>query len=518
MNKLFKIIIIPLLIIILLGFGMESFAELHSKWSSGDLIYYDGATNIFAIKNGTDGLLVYDDIKLTFGTGSDATIEYDEDGTDKLILTCANGFTFSGILGFTNIITATGGLSLPGGKDYTPIQIGIKSSIAGDGFKVAGSGDDSGGVQIYGDDNGAVAVGEVITPLRSRYCLTLGQTGGVTQTGLFAQVVTVGDIHWTTGIVEAAYIFNQAGTIELITSAKYLGINAATTLVGQMTVGAGCTFAGIDINIAGAGAIVNSGTAAALLIRSSGTPVWTNGIQIADAGALTGILIGSCSVAGIDIEGTHVLALGIGSTTPLTTATTARRAVFVQSNYSAADGYHFGAQFISQYTADGGGYGSVRALVGQVDYEGTQTTATTAQQIIGIHGRAKVSGTVYNSGLQIAAVMAQILDGGTWTSVGKLYGLWVDNQLTVNPTAGTVAMIGIRQNNNSQTLIVDYVFDIYGAVINSLFNFDTCVGNNSFITLGGTQNATVTCDGKIKVLIDGATFYIPVYGGTITLD
>ena len=107
MKKL-KLLMIPLLIAMLLFCGMNSFAELHSKWSAGDLIFYDGTTNIWAIRNGTDGVKVYDDLNLTFGTDNDATIKYDEDSTDKLIITCSNGFTFAGDLGFTgDILMAT---------------------------------------------------------------------------------------------------------------------------------------------------------------------------------------------------------------------------------------------------------------------------------------------------------------------------------------------------------------------------------------------------------------------------
>ncbi len=100
MNKLLKILIVFALIAVLFGFGMNAFASLHTKWSAGDLVFYDGATDIFAIRSGTGGIKVFDDIKLTFGTDNDATIEYDEDGTDKLILTSSGGFTITGVVNF----------------------------------------------------------------------------------------------------------------------------------------------------------------------------------------------------------------------------------------------------------------------------------------------------------------------------------------------------------------------------------------------------------------------------------
>lgn len=107
LNKLSKILIIPLLIVMVFAFGMSASAELHTKWVAGDHIYFDSA-NIWAFRDDTDGVKLYDDLNLTFGTDNDATIEYDEDGTNKLILTCSNGFTLTGALGITgNILMAT---------------------------------------------------------------------------------------------------------------------------------------------------------------------------------------------------------------------------------------------------------------------------------------------------------------------------------------------------------------------------------------------------------------------------
>lgn len=89
MNKLIKIMIIPILIALLLLFGMSSFASLHSKWSSGDLIFYDGTQDIFTIKDGTDGILFGEDdlgvdVKF-FGASTTAYILWDESG-DELVL------------------------------------------------------------------------------------------------------------------------------------------------------------------------------------------------------------------------------------------------------------------------------------------------------------------------------------------------------------------------------------------------------------------------------------------------
>ena len=429
------------------------------------------------------------------------------------IATCTTGIS---IVAPTTGISLTGqmttGISMPGALTYIPIQIGVKSAdnvTPGEGMKLAGLTDNSGGIQIYCDDGGVAAVGEVISPFRSRYLLTANQSGGVSQTALFAQLVSggTGTRTYTTGAFRAAYIFNQQGTTTLVTSAECLGINQATTLAGTMTVGVGCTFAGIDINIAGAGAISNSGTAAGLLIRASGTPVWPVGVQIPDGDTLTGISIGSCATAGINIEGTHTLALGIGSTTALTTATTAMSAVKVQSAFSATSGYHVGAWFVGNYTGAGAAGGSVYALRGHAAVTGTQTTVGTAAYIVGVHGRCAVTGTAYNSSAIYAGVLAQMLAGGTWTAANLVYCLWVDNQLATNPTAGTVAMVGIRQNNNSATAVVDHCFDIYGPRIDNFINFDTCTGTGAFIT----DNAATGSVKKAKCKIGDTDYYINMY-------
>ena len=194
-------------------------------------------------------------------------------------------------------------LTFSGGSAYIPIQAGTKDNTAGAGFKISSaSADNSGGVQLYADDGGSALASpaEVVTPFRSRYLVTAAQSGGVTQAATFSQLRTLGTtgspLILNTGIWESAYIFAQLGGNTIEGGAKIMGINQATTLAGNMIVTSG-EFAGIDINIAGTGAITNNSTCAGLIIRSSGTPVWSNGIQIANSGAVTGILIGTCTTA-----------------------------------------------------------------------------------------------------------------------------------------------------------------------------------------------------------------------------
>ena len=229
------------------------------------------------------------------------------------ISTATTGIDFTG--GYTT------GINFIGGDTYVPMLIGTKANTSGSGLILAGDSDDSGGVQIYCDDGGVTTVGDVLSPLRCRYLVTVGQTSGKTQCGSFSQVRTLGTtgspLVFDTGSVRAAYIFNQLGGNTLATSAEVQGINQATTLAGNMIVGSGCRFAGVDINIAGSGAISNSGICAALLIRSKETPVWTNGIQIEDAGAVTGIHIGTMAT-GINLAGTMTDAINVADAANVT--------------------------------------------------------------------------------------------------------------------------------------------------------------------------------------------------------
>lgn len=57
---------------------------LHSRWSSGDLIFYDGTQDIFRVKNGTGGIVVGEDdegVDLKFyGETTGAYFHFDESG------------------------------------------------------------------------------------------------------------------------------------------------------------------------------------------------------------------------------------------------------------------------------------------------------------------------------------------------------------------------------------------------------------------------------------------------------
>lgn len=192
----------------------------------------------------------------------------------------------------------------------------------------------------------------------------------------------------------------------------------------------------------------------------------------------------------------------------LTTATTALNAFAVYSDFTGtASTYHIANFFNSAYT--GTGTGSLRAVVGQVDYSGTQTTAATAQYIVGVHGRAKVSGTAYNTALCITGVHGQILSGGTYTKANHVSAIWADNHLI--SSAGDVSnheLIYMTNNNTgSGSRTIGQAFYLYGVYVTNLIYLDSC-------TTGGMVSDTAasavhgTSTKKIKISIDGTTYYL----------
>ena len=199
---------------------------------------------------------------------------------------------------------------------------------------------------------------------------------------------------------------------------------------------------------------------------------------------------------------------GIGSDTALTTATTALTAFKIQSNFSG-NGYHFGQWNICKYTLDGASYGSVRSVVGQVDLSATQTTVGTAQQLIGVHGRAKVSGVAYNSGLFVAGVLGQVLAGGTWTATDKVAAGWFDWQLASAVTAGDTMLLYLTNNANNASYNPTSVMFIYAPYMTNLFYLQggTVGGLMVSADIGATAIHKTVCR-AIRISIDGTAYYL----------
>jgi hypothetical protein len=401
------------------------------------------------------------------------------DRSADALLVVASSITFSG---------ATTGITMPGDVDYTPLIIGTKASSATGGFNVAGSGDDSGGVQIYADDGGADATGEVLTPLRVRYLLSVNQSGGVSHTALFSQLVSNGTRTYTTGAVRAAYIFLQLGATTLATSGELLGINQATTLVGNVVVGTGCTFAGIDINIAtGSYTIDSGGTNAALLVRSSGTGLWRNGLEIATSGATTGIKIGTC-VTGISMTGAYSTAAFAVSTT---LAAYDDHVISSVSTCAATSGEQVANEFTHTMTGAGALGFAAKVLLDVNERAGSYVTA--------LYGFIDLAGGSV-SGLG-SAVCAEMLMGAAMNATGT-YGV-LEIELGI-PASWTAV----------QSLSLIYA-QVYGgdATALGLFNHSAYVLN--LVGLGAAAASHIfhtvadpTATHGLRILIDGVGYDI----------
>ena len=200
----------------------------------------------------------------------------------------------------TDTLTMDGLLSWAGGQAYTPLRLGVKSNESSKGHVLVGSTDNTGGFQLFCDDGNAT-LGSITTPLWTRYLIykSAQGSGGPTATGAYIQTKSLAATY-TTGSYTALKAFYQAGgAMTLAGGAELSVINAGISYEGDMTVSSG-QLTGIDINVNDGTHTI--GTSSALIIRkvSASTLGWTNGIKINDAGAVTGISIGTCTT-GINI-------------------------------------------------------------------------------------------------------------------------------------------------------------------------------------------------------------------------
>tara|TARA_R110000824_G_scaffold52854_3_gene146699 strand:+ start:1668 stop:3659 length:1992 start_codon:yes stop_codon:yes gene_type:complete len=113
-----------------LYFGNGQDASFEYDEDSTDRLLYDGA-----------GLRFTDDTTLEFGTGGEATIEYDEDGTDELRFGGSVAVTFEQAVSFdshvvlgddadVDIVSVSGSLQMDSGLRYTSTYVAVESTCA----------------------------------------------------------------------------------------------------------------------------------------------------------------------------------------------------------------------------------------------------------------------------------------------------------------------------------------------------------------------------------------------------
>jgi hypothetical protein len=397
---------------------------------------------------------------------------------------------------FNTPATFQKGITLPGGSSYLPLKLGIKSNTAGDGLVLVGSTDNTGGVQLFTDDGGAT-LGSITSPIWARYLITkTDQSSGATATGAYFQTKTLTGMTMTGGSYTALKAFTQVGgTLVLNGTLAEAGIiNAGISFEGNLTNTLG-TLSGVDININDGTHTI--GTSSGLIIRkvAASTLGWTNGIKIADAGAVTGIDIGTCTTALTAVSPVLVTVANAGTTG------------WMRSIYGTATAS--GSAMTSGYGAAG-----VRGLVNVTG------TATGQAYFYGTQGKLIPSAAAVLAGGSFYAALAAQLDvtaASTYTSVGGFDGLWVDAGATAgtNAIAAAPTMINmIHVTNTAVGLLPESVIKVQAYATNFLSLKSGGGDIAGWLTTGGTSctsSGSTAPYATIGVMVGTQQCYIRVW-------
>lgn len=393
-------------------------------------------------------------------------------------------------------------------------------------------------VSFLFDDNDAALGYQNYRPVLSRVFLDANQDQGICLHCLRGQLVTKASVDleiqenfWNAMDAVDGYLqFLGATTIGAKTRVSC--VHATMQLTGNITVTSGGRLAGFFAEMSAiTGATCTSPYPVAFLVDKldslhiASQRTWQTGIYIYDSSCVSGIHVGACTT-GINITGAQTNALvitttgststigtclAIGTTgTPITSATTASMAMKLYSDYSKTTGYHMAMYVETRYTPVG--TGTVRGIVGVADMTATQTSQTTTQYIVGVHGRGKISGTAYNSGLFVTGVHAQILDGGTWTAANHVSALWVDWQLNSNLSGISHSeLVYITNNANDGTAAnnPENVFYISSPMVDYFITFLS--GSATGTNVGATASGGETRSYRLKCRYGSTDFYISGY-------
>ena len=186
----------------------------------GNTIYSNNTDgDIKFVTNGSGQVIINDDTKLTFGASEDASIEYDEDGTD-LIQVTGKGWVYNGVP--VEIIT-------PGTGEFIVDNIGISSNVIRSKSGANNTifidpypdGLDSDGMVVI---KGSLQVDGTTTTVNS------------TNTSLNDPIMNIGDVTSKRTVVAIVGSGTSAITIDSI-----VGINTGDTISGTGLPGAGTT-------------------------------------------------------------------------------------------------------------------------------------------------------------------------------------------------------------------------------------------------------------------------------------
>ena len=433
--------------------------------------------------------------------------------------TVAGTFTFGDAA--TDNLVVKGKMTFPVGSARVPIQFGTKSNTVGSGLPLVGATDNTGGIMAFFDDGNA-ALAEITAPIWTRYLLLHDQTSGSTMTGAYFQTKTYNTISFTGGSITATKCFLQSTATTLLTGAEYAVINAGVSFEGNLVNTSG-RFSGIDVNINTSAYTITDTAAdsAGIHIRkvSSSTYGWPVGLKINDAGAITGIQLGTMTT-GISLSGAYTTAISITGT-----STTA---------ISVADGYITLVKTQTSATP-----GSVRAIYGKNVMNATMTSGN----LVGVRGEANIPNSgAASSAAFIYGVQGKLIGGSsggissTSIDVGSSHVCGVLGQLDLSnctTTSGHIACL-IASIQDTTSTARTQVNGIYvelptygsGAKMNSVLQGNG--GATYYLDMGGANADYLVCmpatgltpysagtgsagAGKIKILVGSTPHYINTY-------
>ena len=408
------------------------------------------------------------------------------------------------------------------------IETGTYASAASNGVTLSATNPRP--VSFVADDAGALLGASNYRGVVSRVYVAETQSGQIALKAIeghlkvaTAKNLTIGSSYMNAINAVNGYI-ELAGTHTIGATARVAGLHSLVEVTGNVTLTSGGYLAGVFAELAQvtASSVSGIGTAAFLVDRlhsdhSTHQAAWTTGLVIVASACATGISIAACTT-GIVLSGVQTNAITIATTgstaedghclrigtsaTPITAGTTGMSAVKGYSDFSVNTGYHVGAWFTSMLTATTGD-ASVYALRGAAELPSGKTN--TGGYIVGVHGRWRAGAGILDGASVGCGVLAQWLDGGTYTSVGNATALWVDCQNQQAVSAGTSSMVFISHNGSSTGAVDHCFYIIAGNRITNLFGINTASG----MVTDGTANDIHGGAGKrIKINIDGTTYYL----------
>lgn len=146
------------------------------------------------------------------------------------------------------------------------------------------------------------------------------------------------------------------------------------------------------------------------------------------------------------------------------------------------------------------GTATVRSTQGVAVVDSTYTATGTT--LIGVYGQARADGTV--AGSSFMAGLYGLIEASAAITASHVCSAWLDSH-QANAVTGSHQLL--YMTNNGAATMDEAIFLYGGNNITSFVKFDTCSGMVSdTATTSGTSK-------KIKIDIDGTTYYINAYTG-----